>query len=121
MPVTICCFALLALSLVGIPPTGGFVGKWRLAAGSLAADTGFFAWLGPVALLLSAMLSAAYLFPIAINGFFPGSGYENDSGRQESGFSMLIPVALLVLAAIILGIFPDALISLCERIAGGLL
>ena len=35
------CFTLSALSLVGIPPTGGFLSKWELAQGALDSQTGF--------------------------------------------------------------------------------
>lgn len=31
--ITMWCFALASLSLIGIPPTGGFVAKWMLAVG----------------------------------------------------------------------------------------
>ena len=121
MPVTLGCFALLAVTLAGIPPASGFTSKWYLSVGSLAADTGFFTWLGPVVLLSGAMLSAGYLFPIAIRGFFPGAGYDYDSGKLEPGLSMTIPILLLTAAAVILGIIPGSLIALCERIAIGLL
>ena len=121
MPVTMGCFALLAVTLVGIPPTSGFTSKWYLAVGSLAADTGYLSWLGPAVLMVSALLSAGYLFPIAINGFFPGEEYEHDSVGREPGASMLIPVLLLTAAALILGVLPGPLIALCARIAGALL
>ncbi|MCL1993961.1 MAG: proton-conducting membrane transporter [Spirochaetes bacterium] len=88
MPVTIWCFALASFSLVGIPPTGGFTGKWFTATGSLVADTGFFAWLAPAVLLFSALLAAGYLLPIVISGFFPGSkaaAGHGDHGDHGAG------------------------------------
>lgn len=72
MPRTMWCYLLLSLTLVGIPPTGGFVSKWYLAEGALQSGTGVFSWLGPVVLLVSALLTAGYLLPIAMKGFFPG-------------------------------------------------
>ena len=125
MPVTLVCFAVLAITLVGIPSTGGFISKWNLIAGSLGADTGFFSWLGPCLLLLCALLAAGYLLPIVINGFFgqacPDSGKEAGSGKLLSKLSMGLPILLLSAAALIFGIFSGSLVSLCERIAGGLL
>jgi multicomponent Na+:H+ antiporter subunit D len=76
MPVAIWCFALASLSLIGIPPLAGFIGKWFLASGSLDADIGFFTLFGPALLLFSALLAAGYLLPIVLNGFFPGAGYK---------------------------------------------
>ena len=72
MPVTLACFTVASLGLVGIPPCMGFISKWYLAQGSLAA-TGVNAVLnvvGPVILLISALLTAGYLLPISIDAFF---------------------------------------------------
>jgi len=120
MPATIWGFALASLSLVGIPPMAGFTGKWFLAVSSLEADIGFFAWLGPVILLFSALLAAAYLMPIVINGFFPGAGNDDAPVKSEVKLSMLLPILLFAAAALVLGVFPDALISALEQIAYGL-
>ena len=73
MPVTMWCYTIASLGLIGIPPTGGFVSKWYLAIGSLAADLPVFRWLGPIILLVSALLTAGYLLPLTILGFLPGT------------------------------------------------
>lgn len=85
MPKMLWCYLLLSLALVGIPPTGGFVSKWYLAQGALQSDTGVFAWLGPVVLLVSALLTAGYLLPVAMKGFFPGDAAAADSGAGNHG------------------------------------
>jgi multicomponent Na+:H+ antiporter subunit D len=121
MPFAIWCFALSSLSLMGIPPLGGFTGKWYLAMGSLAANMGLFTWLGLGVILFGSLLAAGYLLPIVFHGFFPGAGYKTDSSSHETGLSMLIPVLLLTAATVILGIFPGALISVCEGIANMLM
>ncbi|MCD8325982.1 MAG: proton-conducting membrane transporter [Lachnospiraceae bacterium] len=71
MPVTMFFFTLASLSLVGIPPTGGFIAKWYLAVGALNCDIPVFSVLGPAVLLISALLTAGYLFPISIQGYLP--------------------------------------------------
>ncbi|MDR0512336.1 MAG: hypothetical protein LBG93_04455 [Treponema sp.] len=121
MPAPIWAFALASLSLVGIPPMAGFTGKWFLATSSLVADTGIFTWLGPVVLLASALLAAAYLMPIVINGFFPGSGLEDKYQKTEVELSMLIPVLIFAAAALVFGMFPNSLIYLFERIAASII
>jgi multicomponent Na+:H+ antiporter subunit D len=121
MPVSIWCFALASLSLVGIPPLAGFIGKWFLAAGSLDADIGFFTLFSPALLLFSALLAAGYLLPIVINGFFTGAGDDKKYEKCEASFSMLMPIVLLGAAAIIFGIFTGGLISFFERLANALL
>ncbi len=71
MPVTMFFYTLASLSLVGIPPTGGFIAKWYLAVGALNCNIPVFSVLGPAVLLISALLTAGYLFPVAIQGYLP--------------------------------------------------
>ena len=59
-------FALASLSLVGIPPASGFVSKWYLALGSVERGS---PWLLGV-LLVSSLLSAAYLGPVVYKAYF---------------------------------------------------
>ena len=115
MPVTLGCFTLLGVALVGIPPGSGFVSKWQLAVGALASDIGFFSWLGPVVLLVSALLTAGYLLPISIDAFFPGDKATTTvQERTDVGISMLLPLILLTVLAFLLGIFPGGLIGFYE-------
>ncbi len=105
MPVTLGSFALCALALVGIPPASGFLSKWLLATGALDAGVGIFGWLGPVILLVSALLTAGYLFPVVSRGFFPGEGYESGLTCREAPVAMALTVAVLAGFAVLLGIF----------------
>lgn len=59
MPATLWCFTLAGVSLVGVPPLCGFFSKWELAQGAMASGVATFSWLGPVVLLVSALLTAA--------------------------------------------------------------
>ena len=74
LPVTMWCFALASLSLIGIPPAGGFVSKWYLCLGALESGLGPLAWVGVAVLLVSAVLTAGYLLPLVRDAFFPGKG-----------------------------------------------
>ena len=58
MPVIMWSFTLCSLALIGIPPASGFVSKWYLATGALATGLSVVSWLGPVVLLISALLTA---------------------------------------------------------------
>lgn len=112
MPVTVGCFTLGALSLVGIPPFAGFFSKWYLANGALASQTPVFEWMGPVVLLLSALLTAGYLFPISVQGFLPGKAFEQKAVETcEAENSMTIPMMILAALALLLGIFSSGLIE----------
>lgn len=108
MPITIGCYTLVSLALIGIPLTSGFISKWYLASASMVSGFPVISWLGPVILLLSALLTAGYLLPIMIKGFFPGIhfDYQNVNGYEPNKY-MLIPVICFAFIAIILGIFPN--------------
>ena len=122
MPVTIWCFTLVSLGLIGIPPTGGFISKWSLAQGALASGTGFLEWLSPAVLLLSALLTAGYLLPVTIHGFFPGKDYDYASlTKKECGYMMLVPMILCVLFTFLGGMFPGPLTSFFAGITAPLL
>lgn len=150
MPVTLWCFTILSLALVGIPPASGFVSKWYLAQGALGSGTAVFSWLGPVVLLLSALLTAGYLLPITMKAFYPGAAGMQEhagmdqkkgglpgnktgggSGRTQEGqeavgerelsWIMLIPLLFLTALAVIWGMFPGGLVSYIGRIVSQVL
>lgn len=117
MPVTMTCFILLSLSLIGIPPFAGFVSKWYLGIGSIAAGIdadlagdawmGVFGILGPAILLVSALLTAGYLLPVAIRGFLPGKEQEDADSRkvQEAPALMRFSIVILTVLVVLTGIF----------------
>ena len=115
-------YLLCSLSLIGIPPTGGFLSKWYLAAGALSSGFPVFSYLGPVILLLSALLTAGYLLPLAVDAFFPGkeaaSLTGSQTGEQTAGISpsMLVPIAVLTVLGVIVGIFPGPVLRYIEGI-----
>ena len=122
MPVTVGCFALGSLSLVGIPPFAGFFSKWYLANGAIASGMEVFGWLGPVVLLLSSLLTAGYLFPIPIQGFLPGKGYDKNPGKKcEAGLKMTIPMMILAVLALLLGVFSSGIIAFVSEVTAGLM
>lgn len=122
MPITLGCFAFGSLSLVGIPPFAGFFSKWYLANGALASEVSVFSWLGPVVLLLSALLTAGYLFPIVVQGFLPGKAYDAQTVKKcEAGLNMTIPMMILAVLALLLGIFSSGIIEFVLQLAYGLM
>ena len=122
MPKTLWCYTFASLALIGIPPTSGFVSKWYLAQGALEANIGIFSWLGPVVLLISALLTAGYLLPVTTNGFFPGKNCAQTEWRkQEPPYRMLIPLGFLALMSVILGVFPNPLIRFFSQIASSVM
>lgn len=127
MPVTLGFYTLLSIALVGIPPASGFVSKWYLATGALASGAGAFAYVGPAVLLVSALLTAGYLLPVMIQGFFPGQDFDDGELTErkllgkEPSLWMLAPIGVLAAASLLLGCVPGGLIAMLCEIAGTVL
>lgn len=117
MPITIWCFTIVSLGLIGIPPMSGFISKWYLAIGALDSGIRVFAVLGPIVLLVSALLTAGYLLPVTIKGFFPGADYDYSAlQKKEPNKWMTVPMLLMIAFTILLGIFPNQLIEYINQI-----
>ena len=109
MPVTLCCFTAVSLSLIGIPPMGGFLSKWVIAEAAISSGISGFRVAAPIVLLISALLTGGYLLPVVVDGFFPGHEHgENnvkaDSENQDPSCLMTVPMICLALVALIMGI-----------------
>jgi multicomponent Na+:H+ antiporter subunit D len=110
MPWTMAAFALASLSVVGIPLTCGFVSKWYLAIGAVESDSP--ALLG--VLLVSSLLSAAYLGPIVYNAYF-GKEAPTDVEVREVPW-MVAPLVISAAASLLLGLFPGPVLELAGKI-----
>ncbi len=106
MPITMAAFTIGALGMAGVPPVSGFLSKWYLCLGTLEAHETVFL----VVLLSSAVLNIAYFFPIVFRAFFRTS--EEFTGRDEASPFMVVPLAITAILAIVLGLVPNAFISL---------
>ena len=114
MPWTMGAFTIGALSMIGVPPTVGFVSKWYILLG--AVDSG--AVFAIIVIILSTLLNAAYFLPIVYAAFFKAPA---DDGAEHHGEAPLpIVLALTVTAAgtIILFFFPELPLSLAQAMVG---
>lgn len=120
LPLTMVGYTIASISLIGIPPTGGFFSKWFLATGALAADLG--GNLGVIAcavLLISALLTAGYLLPISVSSFFKPS--MEQIGHIKESPELWVPVMGLALMSLLSGIFYPELIHSFAGIARNML
>ncbi len=111
MPWTMAAFAVASLSLVGIPPASGFISKWYLALGSVERGN---TWLLGV-LLASSLLNAAYLGPIVFRAYFEEAPDSPHDAVVEVPW-MVIPLVLTALASLLLGVYPDPVLTLAGRV-----
>lgn len=116
MPVTMAAFFIGSLSVIGIPPTGGFFSKWYLVLGTLEADRLFFL----VVLLVSSLLNAAYFLPIVYRAFFCAPE-QNQFGTElkEAPLWCVVPLSLTAICSIGLFIYPTLFLRLAEVAIGG--
>ncbi len=108
MSFTFGVFLFSSISIMGLPPTNGFVSKWHLAIGAIdQGEVGFIA-----VILLSAFMTAIYLLPIGINAFFKP---ENQTIQvKKTDIEMKIPMLVLLIVSGLLGIFPNPVIHFLE-------
>lgn len=66
LPITMICFTIAALGMIGTPPLAGFISKWLLCLGALQAHQAVYI----AVLLLSSLLGAIYFLPIVYVSFF---------------------------------------------------
>ncbi len=101
MPVTMLAFLIGSVSIIGLPPLGGSWSKWELALGAL--DAGYTIIVG--VLMLSSLLSAAYLLPIVARGFFlqpPDATAEGKVVIKEAPVACLLALSCTAILCIVL-------------------
>lgn len=120
MPVTMTAFLIGALSVVGVPPLAGSVGKWYLLGATLDAGQPALA----AVLVVSTLLNVAYLLPIPILAFFSRpEGGTADGGPQggtaisEAPAWCLIALSFAALGCIALFFWADRAFQLLQPIA----
>ncbi|MER7456559.1 hydrogen gas-evolving membrane-bound hydrogenase subunit E [Micromonospora sp. NPDC126480] len=115
MPVTVALTALAAMSMAGLPPTIGFVGKEAIF--EALTDVHGVAWLGWTAAglgVLASVLTFAYAARL-VYGLLAGPIRQR--GLHEPAWSFLAPAAFAAVTATVLGPAVAVLSPLVERAA----
>ncbi len=121
MPFTMAAFTLGALSMIGIPPLGGFLSKWYIGIGALEAHQ------LPIILVLvgSTILNACYFLPIVYAAFFKEEKHDDNHGHghshshskhglEEAPAIMVIPLVLTAIGAVALFFSPSVFLDLAK-------
>ena len=110
MPITMGAFMVGSLSVIGLPPLGGFISKWYLALGALDRDA---VWV-VVVLLISSLLNVFYLLPVAITAFFRSEKEEDQDGEgiKEAPWACVVPLTFTALGCFALFFFSDSILKL---------
>ncbi len=113
-PVAAACFSLFLLSLLGLPVTAGFVGKFYIFDSALASH---LVWLAVFVALNSVIASFYYLRVIVV--MYMREPHQNWAPAR---MSWAVTVVLLVAAAgtLYLGLFPARVLGFAEQAAQSL-
>ena len=106
--------AFFLVSLIGIPFTGGFFGKFYVV--SAAVHSGMI-WLAIIALVNSGIGAFYYLRLLAALYTRPQEGTLILQPMPRINFSLLCAITLTVAATLILGIVPGTILTAAQRAA----
>jgi len=118
MPWTMAAFTVAALSMIGVPPTGGFISKWYILFAAIDAQQMFAVGV----IITSTLLNAAYFLPIVYAAFFrpresnPEVEHEHKVGKAPLAMQMAITVTAL--GTVVLFFFPGLPLDLALQLAG---
>jgi multicomponent Na+:H+ antiporter subunit D len=120
MPWTMGAFAVASLSLIGVPPTVGFLSKWYMLLGALETGT----MLAVAVLVASTLLNAAYFLPIVYRAFFReppaiGNGAARGSAGADHGeapFPIVLALTITAAGTVLLFVWPDVPLALATRL-----
>jgi len=99
LPISIFIFAVTSASLIGLPPTGGFIAKWLLL--NNAVESGQWWWV--LTLFIGGLLASAYLFRV-LNLAFTTSTKENALTLGSVSEKKLLGAAGLSIITILIGL-----------------
>jgi multicomponent Na+:H+ antiporter subunit D len=119
MPWTMGAFAIGAISMIGLPPTAGFLGKWFMLSGAMQTGQ----WVAVAIIVISTLLNAAYFLPILYTAFFErapksvgAAGVAETHG--EAPLPIVIATTATAIATVALFLFPDVPLALAKMMIG---
>jgi len=113
MPWVSLALIMAGLSFAGVPPLGGFMGKYLVFTAAIIGDLTWLAVIG----VLTSVLQTAYIFRL-VNIMYAKPAKDTMPVKENK--YILIPVFILVAAVFILGLFPDVVLQLIQPIMGQL-
>ncbi len=113
MPLVCLALVMAGLSFAGVPPFGGFIGKYLVFTAAIQANLSWLAVIG----VLTSVLQTAYLFRLI---YIMYGKKSNDETSIKESKRILIPIFVLAGTLIILGLFPNIVLNLIHPVVGQL-
>jgi len=119
MPFTASLFVLGALILSAVPPTSGFQAEWVMFAGIFSQGAQGSSTYLAVAILgiIATLLTVAYTF-WPVKRIFFGSMASGLDGVKDAPLTMTLPLLAIVVASILIGIYPDIVTKFLTGLLG---
>ncbi|MCI5745010.1 MAG: hypothetical protein MR270_01855 [Erysipelotrichaceae bacterium] len=117
MKKTFICYTLAGLSLIGIPLFAGFISKFALINSAVTLNT-WYGIVGIVCLLISALLTAIYVFDIIFRAIFKKPTQYNQANFDKSkdgNYKYMIPIFTFSILSLLLGIFANPLFDVIKQ------
>jgi multicomponent Na+:H+ antiporter subunit D len=112
MPVTAACAVVAALSMVGVPPAGGFFSKWYLLQGAFEAREPLLV----LVILVGSLLALGYMYRFTEAVWFgPSALAERDVGEPRP---IVIGLVLLATATVAVGLGSAVLVEILAPVTG---
>lgn len=105
LPITAAAFALAGVSIMGLPPSGGFIGKWFLLEAALSHRR----WDLVVVLIIGSVLAAGYIFKV-LGHAFTQAPVPHESRTVPA--SMEWAALTLAMGAVLLGFLAEPVLLL---------
>ncbi|MCC7218335.1 MAG: monovalent cation/H+ antiporter subunit D family protein [Burkholderiales bacterium] len=115
MPWTMTAFSVGALSMIGLPPTAGFVSKWFILGGAFASGQ----WVAVGVIVASTLLTAGYFLPIVYRAFFRPAPASDGHAHGEAPATMVVALTATAALTILMFFFAELPLALARQLAGG--
>ncbi len=112
MPWTMAAFSIGALSMIGVPPTGGFISKWYILGGAIQDDN----YLALATLVASTLLNAAYFLPFIFAAFLYKEDVKPVNEHGEAPWPMVAALTFTALLTFAFFIFHQPIADLEAQI-----
>ena len=110
MPFTVAAISIGAISIVGIPPTAGFLCKWYIALGAMQAGHPFFGF----ALVFGALFIFIYYIRMVNAFYFRQPRDPAILTVKEAPATMLVPILILASLCLVMGVLGRLPLSFIE-------
>jgi len=116
MAMSLVTFGIAGVSIMGLPPSGGFIGKWLLVQAALEQG----AWWWALVVIVGGLLAAGYVFRVLGFAFIESHGVPSmERPPPASSPAMVWSALLLAVLSVVLGFVAMPILEVLGPVPGG--